>query len=113
MAPFAGYPFSLGGWKSFGLLPGGHAGPVLYTVMTWGPLAGGDVVYARDFGLTWLENVFSPGLTQDGLYWVDVAMPVSGPAKSAPLLWTVQSTGAQAAAVNLSASIINLAAVGF
>ncbi len=81
--------------------------------MTFGPLAGGDVVQASEFGLTYLENVFSPGLTQDGLYWVDVAMPIAGPVKSVRLLWTVQSTGVQAGAVNLSASIVNLAAVGF
>ncbi len=113
MSNFNGYPFDIGGSKKLGLVPNGHAGPVLYAPVTFGPVALGDVIQAAEFGLTWIENIISPGLTQDGLYWVDAIMPVSGPVKSVVLLWTVQSSGLQAAAVNLSASKINLAAIGF
>jgi hypothetical protein len=110
---FNGYPFADGGAKSCGLLPNGHKGPASYTQVTTGPLAGGDVLQAADFSLTWLENV-NTGITADGLYYVDAIMPVTGPFKSVILYWSVVATGAQVAGgINLSASIVNLMATGF
>ncbi len=110
-ANFPGYPIAVGA-KKMAVHPNGHAGPASYTQVTTGPLAGGDTVYASDFGLKYIESL-DGGITADGLYRVEVIMPVSGPATSVTLRWTVVATGAQVAgAVNLSASIVNLIAVG-
>jgi hypothetical protein len=110
LALLPGYPVTIGA-KRLALLPNGHAGPTSYTQMTTGPLAGGDVVNARDFGLKFIENI-DGGITADGLFRVEPVQPV-GPATSVSLRWTVVSTGAQVAgAFNLSGSTINMVAIG-
>lgn len=106
-ATFSGYPGSIGA-KNFALAPNCHAGPASYTQLS----GGGDVLYAVDFGFKNFEHVWG-GLTSDGLYRVEPVNPKTGPVPSLALRWTVVSTGAQVAgAVDLSASSVNLAAIG-
>lgn len=113
-ATFGMYPQPFGS-KKLSVLPNTHAGPASYTQVTTGPLAGGDAVYPEDFGLSWIDNI-DGGITSDGLYRVEPIMPTSGPVKrgtAITLRWTVVSTGNQVnAAVNLSASSVNMIAVG-
>ena len=109
-AAFPGYPTTLGS-KRLALLPNRRPGPSAYTQVTTGPLAGGDVVNAVDFGFKFIENI-DGGITSDGLFRVEPIM-ADAPAKSVILRWTVVATGAQVAgAFNLSASFINLIALG-
>ncbi len=106
--PFAPYPFSIGP-KTFGLcFNGGHAGPAVYAQLA----DGGDVISAKEFGLEWIERM-QGGLTSNGLYRVEPVNPVVGPVRSLALRWTVVATGAEVAtAFDLSASKVNLSAIG-
>ena len=108
MQNFPGWPISIGGQFSYGLSPNGHAGPSSYVQIA----GGGDVLAAQEFGLKFLERV-SGGYTSDGLYQVVAINPTNGPVATVALKWIVVATGAEvAAAFNLSASVVNLEAVG-
>ena len=107
--PFPGYPMAVGA-KNLSIVP--HAGPASYTQVTTGPLAGGDVVQAAEFGLKWIERI-NAGMTSDGLYTVQAFNQTNGPVTSIILRWVVVSTGNQVAgAVNLSGSSVLLEAIG-
>ncbi len=115
MRQLNGYPTSIG---SRLLSIFGHAGPTSYTPVTTGPVAGGDLVYATEGGLKFIDSLES-AITDDGLYRVEVipagtsdAMPQG--ATSVRTRWTVVATGVEVAgAVNLSASVVRLTAIGF
>ena len=107
---FSPYPMSIGA-KRLGCSPA-HAGPASYTAVTTGPLAGGDTLTAAELGLVYIEHVFT-GITSDGLYRVEVMNPTAVPVTSVKLRWTVMATGVQAGAINLSASLVNLLAIGW
>ena len=113
----AGYPTIIGDHKLGGI---GHTGPASYTQMTTGPLAGGDTVTAREFGLQTLDGVFPVGLSDSGVYRVEGVAPVGNPsidnvaarATAWRLRWVVVATGAEAAgALDLSAQTVRLFAV--
>lgn len=105
-----GYPISVGG-KRLALAPNGHAGPASYTAVTT-PTAGGDRVQASEFGLKTIDFL-AGGLSSNGTHRVVVNNPTQGSATSVQLKWLVEATGAEVAgAVNLSASVVNLLAIG-
>jgi hypothetical protein len=108
-AAFTPYPMSIGA-KRFSVAV--HVGPAAYSQVTTGPLAGGDVLSAKELGLEWIEHI-QAGFTSDGLFSVEPVNPTAVPAKSVILRWKVVSTGNQVAgAFNLSGSSVNLTAIG-
>lgn len=117
MRPLQGYPTSIG---SRVLSVFGHAGPTSYTQVTTAPVAGGDSVSASDGGLKFVDSVIG-GITDDGLYRVEAIPAGTDDDANAPqgsstmrLRWTVVATGAQVGgAVDLSASVVRLTAIGF
>ncbi len=109
MVAFSPYPFAVGP-KNLGMSP--HAGPTTYAPVTTGPLAAGDVLTAQELGLKYIEHVFA-GITSDGLYRVEPMNPTTTPVTTVRLRWTVMSTQAQAAAIDLSGSKVNLVAIGW
>jgi len=103
-----GYPISVGG-KRLALAPNGHAGPASYSVVT-SPTAGGDVLYASECGLKWID--FVVGAT-NGTHRVLPTNPTRGPVTSVQLKWVVEATGAEAAgAANLSTSVVSVLVIG-
>lgn len=111
MATILGFQINIGN-KVLALDPAGHAGPSSYVQLTTGPLAGGDVLQAVDFGLKFFEHV-SAGLSSDGVNRVEVVNPTDAPVTSVRLRWVVVATGAQVAgAVDLSGSVVNILAIG-
>ena len=123
MRTFNGYPDSFGA-KRVSVFP--HAGPTSYTVITEGvaPLlaTGGDLVTAIEAGMKYFDGVITLGV-DSGKYFVQVipttpsgviATPTAlpQPGTTARLKWMVAATGAEAGAVDLSAEIVRLFAVG-
>jgi hypothetical protein len=105
---FDGYPLSVGG-KRLALAPNGHAGPASYVQAT----TTGDPLQAAEFGLKYIDAVLTSGVTSNGTYTVRPVNPTDGPVQSVKLAWYVTATGAEvAAAVNLSASKVNLLVIG-
>lgn len=98
----------------------GHSGPVLYTVGTFNtiPITGGDTVYAAEFGLKRLVGVIPLGMSDLGTYYVQ-AVPINNSlygnatGTSYKLIWYVQATGVEAAAIDLSAQTVRLLGIGF
>lgn len=92
-----------------------HPGPASYTQVTTGPLAGGDVVTAAEFGLKSFSHVGVMGLSNDGVNEVLACPAVSskGEITTVTLEWFVAATRAQVAgAVNLTAKTVRLFAIG-
>jgi hypothetical protein len=98
-----------------------HDGPVLYApiVQDTPSPSGGDVVTAQEFGLKSIDAVFAMG-SDNGQYDV-VAFAIAGnpvssfgglPCAGVTLMWRVAATGAEAAAIDLSARSVKLLAVG-
>lgn len=109
--PFPGLVGPIGA-RWLAIQPIGHAGPSSYVQLTTAPVGNGDVVLAVEFGLKWIEHLFS-AYSSDGLYFLQPINPISGPVTSVHVRWVVLATGSQvAAAVNLSASSANMMAVG-
>lgn len=124
MRPLDSSPDSFGAHKA-SIFP--HAGPASYTQVTVGSPAGtvvtvgGDIVEAVEAGMKLFDFVVG-GLTDDGLYEVKcIPLSVSGDSSNVPaipkttyrLMWFVVSTGSEVAgAVDLSASIVRLSALG-
>lgn len=116
--PLDGYPTSIGN-KVLSVFP--HTGPASYTQMTTNPVAGGDTVtFANEAGMKFADKLHG-GKTDSGLYSIEVFLPAANPstklsaapAKTAVLRWVVVATGAQVAgAVDLSAEIVRLEAIG-
>jgi hypothetical protein len=124
MRPLDGYPTSFGSSRA-SVFP--HQGPVLYAPVAAGAApalaTGGDLVEAGpEAGMKYFDWV-SAGLSDSGTYRVEAA-PVaeSGdpdnptklgqPSTTYRLRWIVVATGAQAAAVDLSAEVVRLFAIG-
>lgn len=124
MRPMDGFPDSFGSHR-VAVFP--HRGPVLYAPVVAGVApalaTAGDLVQAVECGLKFFEFV-TAGLTDSGVYRVEcLPTAVSGivgsnsPSQGQPkatyrLRWVVVATGAQAAAVDLSAEIVRLFAIG-
>jgi len=123
MRPMDGFPDSFGSHR-VSVFP--HRGPVLYAPVVAGTppanATAGDLVNAVEAGLKYFEYVVG-GLSDSGLYFVEcsptsvsgvVATPtrLAQPKATYRLLWIVLATGAQAAAVDLSAEIVRLFAIG-
>jgi len=123
MRTMNGYPDSFGA-KRASVFP--HRGPTTYVVIdeNVAPIlaGGGDLVYANEAGMKYFDHVMG-GSSDSGTYFVQVIpTTVSGivatpgaipqPGTSARLKWLVAATGAEAAAVDLSAEIVRLFAVG-
>lgn len=94
------------------------AGPTSYVAVTTGsPPTGGQSITAKQFGLVTIDNADGSG-SDDGQYLVNIIYPtgqtVPGYAPASIILqWIVAATGAEVAgAVNLSARIVRLKAVG-
>lgn len=108
-APFSDANGSIGACN-YVLSPNAHAGPASYVQISGS--TGGDAVQAVEFGM---KNMFrlSGGMSSNGLYQASALNPTDGPVASIRLRWVVVATGAEvAAAVNLSASKVNLEALG-
>jgi hypothetical protein len=123
MRPMDSYPDAWGAHKASVV---GHRGPVLYTVVTEQSAptlaTGGDLLQAVEAGMKLIEFVVG-GLTDSGTYRVEtipttvsgvVAAPSQQPVAAATyrLRWVVVATGAEAAAVDLSAEIVRLLVIG-
>lgn len=123
MRTFNGYPDSFGG-KRASVFP--HRGPTSYTVITEGVApalaTGGDLAYATEAGMRYFDHAVG-GQSDSGKYFVQVLpTTVSGvilvpgaipqPGTSVRLKWMVATTGAEAGAVDLSAEIVRLFAIG-
>ena len=90
-------------------------GPASYTQIAGTPPTGGQEVTAADFGLQSLDWVGAMG-SDNGQYSV-IVMPIpfasGAPLGSVLLLWSLATSGAQAAAgANLSARTVRLLAIG-
>ena len=115
--PFRNFPTS---WGNIRTSVVGHAGPVLYTVGTFNtiPITGGDTVYASEFGLKFLVGVIPLGMSDLGTYFVK-AVPITDSdvgnvaGTSYKLIWYVQATGVEAAAIDLSGQTVRLLGIGF
>lgn len=103
----------------------GHVGPVLYAVIGEGVApalaTGGDTVEAAEAGMKYLDWV-GAGLTDSGKYRVE-AIPttrsgvvgknvIAPPGATYRLRWVVVASGAEAAAIDLSAEIVRLFVLG-
>ena len=125
MRPLPGYPNPIG-QKVDSVFP--HAGPSSYSQASSGSApalsTGGDTVYAVEAGLKLIDHC-TGGVSDSGTYRVEVlydsvsgiagsSNPSAGqPKTTVRLRWYVVATGAQVAgAVNLSAEIVRLRAVG-
>jgi len=111
-APMVGYEQLFGTKKAsvFEL-----AGPTLYA-------PGGQTVNASQFGWGGFDYVSSGMLSYSGTYFVRVQpLPVdaapsaqkNGGNSQVKVVWYVVATGAEAGAINLSAEIVRLLALGF
>lgn len=123
MRPLDGYPTSFGSSRA-SVFP--HQGPVLYDPVVEGVApalaTGGDLVEAVTAGMKYFDFVVG-GLSDSGAYRVETA-PVaeSGdpanpsklgqPSTTYRLRWVVVATGAEAAAIDLSAEVVRLFALG-
>lgn len=123
MRPFDGYPDSFGA-KRAAVIP--HAGPVLYAAVVPGVApanaTGGDTVEAVEAGMKYLDFV-AGGLSDSGVYRVEAIPPsrsgytdnpgqIGVPMTTYILRWVVVATGAEAAAIDLSAEIVRLFVIG-
>lgn len=111
-----GYPYSNGGDRMRSAVD--RTGPTSYATFTAGspptPGTGGDVIAAAEFGLKYFDEI-SMHFDSSGTYNVVATLDQSlgQPPQTATLVWYVASTGAQVAnAVNLSAAIVRIVAVG-
>lgn len=115
--PFRNFPTAFGNIMTSIV---GHAGPVLYTVGSFGtiPITGGDTVTAREFGLKFLVGVVPLGMSDTGEYYVQ-PVPITDSdsgnvtGTSYQLIWYVQATGVEAGAVDLSGQTVRLLGFGF
>lgn len=115
--PFRNFPTA---WGNVMVSVVGHAGPVLYTVGSFNtiPITGGDTVYASEFGLKSLVAVIPLGMSDLGTYYVQ-PVPITdsdygnATGTSYKLIWYVQATGVEAAAIDLSAQTVRLLGIGF
>lgn len=125
MRPLDGYPTSFGSSRA-SVFP--HQGPASYTQVTAGSApalaTGGDLVEAGPEAGMKLFDFLVGGLSDSGTYRVE-AVPVTAsgdpalptrlaqPASTYRLRWIVVASGAQAAgAVDLSAEVVRLFAIG-
>lgn len=118
MAPLANYPDSFGSHRAT-VFP--HTGPASYVQFTDTPVLAGDTVYASESGIHGFDAVIPVGLSDSGTYLVQGVAPAGNPSTSRNgaqattwiLRWVVVATGAEvAAAVNLSAEVVRLFALG-
>jgi len=116
MPPLADYPDSFGAHRASVFA---HVGPTLYAAFTDTPVAGGDVVEAREGGLTWLDFLVG-GISDSGTYLVQAVVAAGhsssskagAPSKTWVLRWVVVSTGAEAGAIDLSGETVRLFGIG-
>lgn len=124
MRPIYNYPYSVGPHQE-SVFP--HVGPVSYAVVTYGPVAGGDLVNTTEAGLKFFDHV-SGGQTDSGNFSVQAipTQPSNVPQAGAPsyrLRWVsnrtasiggqAQTAGAEAVATtNLSGETLRLRAIG-
>lgn len=125
MRPLDGYPDSFGSQRA-SAFP--HAGPASYSVVTYGPLAGGDTVSNVEAGMKYID--FMRGMATDSGNFQVIAIPTVssiGPVgtqmQTVRLKWVALRTasiGGQSqvinteaiAATDLSGEIVRLFAVG-
>jgi len=112
--PLHGYPQSIGA-SVLSILP--HTGPASY-VQVVHATGVGDSVSGPEAGLKYFDWV-SGGLTDSGTYRIEAApttastSPAGAAAPTYLLKWVVVSSGAEVtAAVDLSAQIVRLMAIG-
>lgn len=118
MSLLGDYPDSFGAHRASVI---GHAGPASYTQLTAAPVAGGDTVEAKAAGLKYLDALLPCGLSDSGTYRVEAVVSAghpttnkaAAPSPTFKLRWVVVATGAEVAgAVNLSAEVVRLFALG-
>ncbi len=118
MRPLDGYPTS---WGSSRASVMGVVGPAAYTPVVPGTppavATGGQVIYAKDFGLKYFDFV-AGGLSDSGTYEVK-AIPgdqsgtgPKGACLTYTLLWATAATGAELGSGDLDAEIVRLLVVG-
>jgi hypothetical protein len=109
--PLPGYPQAVGD-KIESILE--IAGPSSYTqVSTGSPPSGGQVIYASQFGLKYIEFV-DGSLSDDGQYYADASyMGKTGAVTQVTLLWSVAHTGAEVSGTtNLASRTVRMRAIG-
>ena len=116
--PLDGYPTSFGSSRACVL---GIAGPASYTAITPGTApavaTGGQSISASSFGMKFFDYAIA-GMSDSAVYRVECipgarsGLGPKGATTTYRLRWVVVATGAEAGAIDLSAEIVRVFAIG-